>query len=132
MAAIRIREEVDVAIARIGARDAARAAGLHPVEVEAVATAVSEIAHNIVDHSHGGEIRLAIGRVGAASAVIVVARDHGPGIRDVDQAMRDGFSTTGSLGLGMSSAKRLMDRFSVESVPGRGTIVTMHKWANHS
>lgn len=130
-ATIPIHAYVDVVIARIKTRLAARTAGFVHSDIETVAIAVSEIAQNIVDHADAGEVRLIVRWVGNSSALIVIARDHGPGIRDVEEAMRDGYSTTGGLGFGMSSAKRLMDRFLVESVVGVGTTVTMHKWARH-
>lgn len=125
-----VREDADVAIARLRARVVARAAGLEHAAVEAVATAVSEIARNIIVHARAGEISLGVARNCARCGVLVVARDDGPGIADVAQAMRDGFSTAHGLGLGLSSARRLMDDFDVSSQKGHGTTVTMKKWSS--
>jgi serine/threonine-protein kinase RsbT len=124
-----VREDADVAIARLRARELARTAGLSHAGIEAVATAVTEIARNIVVHAGCGELMLAIVRERARRGVTVVARDGGPGIADIAEAMRDGFSTARGLGLGLPSARRLMDHFELTSQEGRGTVVTMTKWA---
>jgi serine/threonine-protein kinase RsbT len=124
-----IREEADVAVARKRARAIGLQAGLLQVGVEAVATAVSEIARNIVVHARVGEMDLRVMQERGRQAVVVVARDDGPGIADLELAMQDGYSTAGSLGLGLSSARRLMDEFELVSTVTVGTIVTMKKWA---
>lgn len=126
---VAIRQDCDVAIARLRARALAQAIGLAHPAVEAVATAVTEIASNIVVHAGAGEIAFALARSRARRGVLVEARDAGPGIADVEQAMRDGFSTARGLGLGLSSARRLMDDFELRSQPGHGTTVTMTKWS---
>jgi serine/threonine-protein kinase RsbT len=123
-----IRQDCDVAIARLRARALAQAIGLDHAATEAVATAVSEITRNILVHAGVGEIVLEIARHRALRGIGIVATDRGPGIADVEQAMRDGFSTSHGLGLGLSSARRLMDDFDLCSQPGRGTTVTMRKW----
>jgi serine/threonine-protein kinase RsbT len=93
-----------------------------------LATAVSEVARNIVRFTEGGEIVVEVVEQDGRRGVQVVARDGGPGIPDVDEAMADGFSTYAGLGLGLPGARRLMDEFAVASEEGRGTTVTMTKW----
>lgn len=93
-----------------------------------IATAISELARNIVSYARRGEITLKIVHASNRQAISIIASDSGPGIRDIRQAMRDGFSTSGSLGLGLPGVRRLMDEFEIASEPGRGTIVTVKKW----
>jgi len=125
-----IRDESDVVVARRRARELASRQGLSEAGVEALATAVTEIARNIVVHAGGGEILF--GRVvdGPRRGVVVIARDTGPGIPDVEQAMQDGFSTKHGLGFGLPGARRLVDEFEIESKTGAGTTVTLRKWAS--
>jgi serine/threonine-protein kinase RsbT len=126
---IPIREEADVAVARQRARELARREGLRESAVEALATAISEIARNILVHAGAGEIRLGVMRDRGRSKVVVMARDDGPGIADVDLAMRDGYSSAKGLGLGLPSARRLVDEFELIASPGQGTTVIMKKWS---
>jgi serine/threonine-protein kinase RsbT len=93
-----------------------------------IATAISELARNILKYASEGEILVEMVLRGSRSGVVVVARDEGPGIRDVGLAMQDGFSTTASLGLGLPGTRRLMDEFEIVSTPGSGTVVTAIKW----
>lgn len=124
-----IREEVDVVMARTCGRTLARQEGLPGTATEALATAISEVAQNIIVHAGTGEILLGVVNERGRRTLVVLGRDRGPGIPDVDRAMEDGYSTAGSLGLGLSSARRLMDEFDLVSTVGSGTIVTMKKWA---
>jgi serine/threonine-protein kinase RsbT len=111
------------------ARHMAVRAGFDEVNQFLIATAASELATNIVNYAKEGEITLRIVQRDNRSGVEIIARDDGPGIRDIEQAMQDNFSTTkGSLGLGLPSVKRIMDEFKIESQPGRGTIVSARKW----
>ena len=93
-----------------------------------IATAVSEIARNIVTYATQGEVTLSEVSAGSRRGVQVLARDEGPGIADIELAMRDGYSTGKSLGLGLPGARRLMDEFEIVSVVGKGTTITMRKW----
>ena len=95
-----------------------------------VATAISEVARNIVEYAREGEIVLSVLRNGDRHGIVVVASDRGPGIPDVDLAMQDGYSTGHSLGLGLPGARRLMDEFDIDSEISRGTTVTMKKWTH--
>jgi serine/threonine-protein kinase RsbT len=119
----------DVVTARQQGRTAARAAGFSESEATLVATAISELARNIVSYAQRGTVSVARlnGHKGTAGLKIV-ATDAGPGIADVAQALRDGYSSSGGLGLGLPGVRRLMDEFDIASVPGRGTTVTVTKW----
>jgi serine/threonine-protein kinase RsbT len=126
-----VREESDVAIARVRARDLARREGFPEGRLGALATAVTEVARNIVVHAGAGEVLLAVVAEGGRRGILVVARDAARGIPDVELAMRDGYSTQGGgLGLGLPSARRLMDEFTLVTAVGEGTTVTMKKWAH--
>jgi serine/threonine-protein kinase RsbT len=102
--------------------------GFSAVDGTFLATAISELARNIVSYAGKGEIAIKAVRNTHRQGIIIVASDDGPGIRDIQQALRDGFSTSGSLGLGLPGVRRLMDEFEIKSRPGRGTIVTVKKW----
>jgi serine/threonine-protein kinase RsbT len=124
-----VREESDIAVARQRGRQLARRAQLSVAAVESVATAISEVARNLLDHAAGGEIIVLLFNEPGRRGIEVTARDDGPGISDLERAMQDGFSSGSGLGLGLSSAKRLMDEFELVSQPGHGTTVTFRKWA---
>jgi serine/threonine-protein kinase RsbT len=125
-----IGHEADIVTARKKGRELAANDGFSSTEQTLIATAISEVARNIVEYAQRGEIVLSrIVHEGGRRGIMVIARDAGPGITDVDLAMRDGYSTAKSLGMGLPGAKRLMDEFSLFSTPGQGTMVTMKKWA---
>lgn len=125
---IPIRIESDILTARQRGRALAEEVGFTGSDLAIIATAISELARNIIQHAGKGE--MIIGPIdGQPGGILVVARDEGPGIADIDRAMQDGFSTLGSLGLGLPGAKRLMDEFELESEVGRGTTITMRKWS---
>ena len=92
-----------------------------------MATAVSEVARNIVKFASSGEVSIEL-LDRPRTGIRVVARDTGPGIPDVDRALEDGFSTYEGLGLGLPGARRLMDEFDIVSEQGRGTTISMTKW----
>jgi serine/threonine-protein kinase RsbT len=125
-----IREEADVSVARTRARQLAVQEGFPAGRAGAIATAVSEVAWNIVVHAGMGEVLLEVVTEGGRRALVAVARDGHPGIADVEAAMRDGHSTGRGLGLGLPSARRLVDEFEIRSAPGDGTTVTLKKWAH--
>ncbi|MDT0213217.1 sigma-70 family RNA polymerase sigma factor [Rothia sp. ARF10] len=122
-----ISGDPDIVAARQAARELAADAGVTGTDLTMLATAVSEVARNIVRFAGNGEVTIELVERPRAG-IRVVARDTGPGIPDVDEALRDGFSTYNGLGLGLPGARRLMDEFAVESVSGHGTTVTMTKW----
>jgi serine/threonine-protein kinase RsbT len=123
-----IENEADIVTARQQGRQLAATRGFSTTEQTLIATAISEVARNIVEYARRGEIILSPVDGHGRRGVVVVARDDGPGIIDTDLAMRDGYSTMKSLGMGLPGAKRLMDEFELESEPGRGTRITMTKW----
>ena len=123
-----IDSEHDILTARQRGRELAEGVGFTGSDLTIFATAISEIARNIVQYAERGEITIGVVRDGDHHGVVVVARDEGPGIPDVEQAMQDGYSTGRSLGLGLPGARRLMDEFDLQSRAGEGTTVTMKKW----
>jgi serine/threonine-protein kinase RsbT len=131
-----LRDESDLVVVRRHVRDLAAQQGLSPVEMEALATAVTEIGRNAIIHGQGGEIRLSGNRRGGDASgragVVVTVRDGGAGIADIEAAMVDGFSTGVGLGLGLAGARRLVDVFELESAAGKGTTIRLEKWASAS
>jgi serine/threonine-protein kinase RsbT len=125
---IPIDRDGDIVAARQKGREMALQAGFSGSDLALIATAISEIARNIVNYARRGEMLMSQVQQGAKRGLLVVARDEGPGIADIEQAMRDGFSTGKSLGLGLPGARRLMDEFEIHSEIGKGTVVTMKKW----
>ena len=123
-----IAADVDVVQARQQGREVAANAGFTSGDQTVIAAAISEIARNILMYAKRGEIVLSVVANGDRQGVVVIARDQGPGIRDVARALQDGYSTSGGLGLGLPGAKRLMDEFELTSAVGQGTTVTMKKW----
>jgi serine/threonine-protein kinase RsbT len=122
-----ITTESDVITARQGVRQLAQISGLSGADVTLVATAISEVARNILSFAGEGEVVLSVDASGRR-ALVIVAHDDGPGIEDVELAMQDGYSTGSSLGMGLPGARRLMDEFEIVSRVGVGTRVTMRKW----
>jgi serine/threonine-protein kinase RsbT len=123
-----IREDADLIVARAEGRALASGQGFSRTDATLIATAISEIARNIVVHAGRGEIVLRAVDDGWRLGVQVVARDEGPGIRDVEALARRGFTAGHGLGLGLPGARRLVDDFEVVSASGEGTTVTMTKW----
>jgi len=124
---IPIASEGDIVLARQRGRNLAGQLGASSAAMTLVATAISELARNIVQYARQGEIVLSVVE-GSRRGIQIVARDQGPGIPDLELAMRDGYSTGGSLGLGLPGARRLMDEFAIDSEVGKGTTVSMRKW----
>ena len=129
MTRLQIRSEADVAAAMRAARAAAEEAGLSVIEAQHVATAVSEVATNAWRYAVGGEVAIEPLERDGRRGVRVVVTDRGPGIADVGAALSDGVSSSGSLGVGLPGARRLMDEFELRSVVGAGTVIEMEKWA---
>ncbi len=122
-----IASDGDVVAARQAARELAARLDFSRTDLTVIATAVSEVARNIVRFAGSGEVVIELVEE-HRSGVRIVARDTGPGISDIEQALTDGYSTYHGLGLGLPGARRLMDEFAVFSEKGRGTTVTMTKW----
>jgi len=123
-----IRADVDVVIARQKIRALVSDLRFSASELTLIATAISEVARNIVSYAGSGEIVMRVVRQGQRRGITVVARDKGPGIADIERAMEVGFSTSRGLGLGLPGSKRLMDEFELVSEVGKGTEITMTKW----
>jgi serine/threonine-protein kinase RsbT len=123
-----LRTSDDVVRVRQAVRTRAVANGFSLVDQTKIVTAASELARNTVDYGGGGEMRLEVLRNGQRRGVRLTFSDSGPGIRDIDQAMRDGYTTGNGLGLGLSGAKRLCNEFDIKSAPGSGTTVTIARW----
>ena len=128
-ARVRVTKDADVVTARQKGREIAVAAGFSATEATLIATVISELARNIVQFAERGEILAYPVEQSGRSGVTIVARDVGPGIRDVKRALQDGYSTyRGGLGLGLPGSRRLMDEFEIISEVGKGTTVTLTKW----
>jgi len=123
-----IETDADLVIARAEGRAMAQRLGFRRPDPTLIATAISELARNLVVHVGHGEIIMRPIVEDRRSGVLVIVRDEGPGIADVDAALRLGHASRGGLGLGLPGARRLMDEFEIDSQPGKGTTVTMRKW----
>ncbi len=125
---VSIGSDTDIVTARQQGRALAASVGFSGSDLAVIATAISEVARNIVTFAKRGEIILRPVQETGKRGLVVIARDAGPGIPDIAQAMQDGYSTVKSLGLGLPGSKRLMDEFEIVSEVGKGTTVTMKKW----
>ena len=125
---VAINSDQDIVSARQKGRLMATELGFSTGDATLIATAISELARNIVSYAHHGQVTLKMVNGLNRQGISVIATDDGPGIPDIRQALRDGFSTSGSLGLGLPGVRRLMDEFAINSTPGRGTTVAVKKW----
>ena len=123
-----IRDDQSLTAAVLEATRLAKETGLSSVAAQQVATVTSELARNILKYAGRGQIELAGLEHKGRKGVRLIASDSGPGIEDIEQAMAEHYSTGGTLGLGLSGAKRMMDDFTVTSQPGQGTRVEAVKW----
>lgn len=123
-----IGSDSDVVSARQQGRNIAARVGFSATDQALIATAISELARNIVVYAGRGEIVVQVHEQNGRRGITVIARDEGPGITDVEQALAAGFSTSGSLGLGLPGVRRLMDDLEIASGAGRGTTITTRKW----
>ena len=98
------------------------------VDQTKIVTAASELARNLLIYGGGGEVRLTILQEGVRQGLRVVFEDHGPGIPDIAQAMKDGYTSGHGMGLGLGGAKRLVNDFEIVSKPGEGTRITITRW----
>jgi serine/threonine-protein kinase RsbT len=125
---IPVRNETGIAWAVMEARKAAIAIGFDEVICQMIATAVSELANNIIKYAGRGEILMDRIIAGSRVGMEVIARDRGPGIEDIQKAMADHYSSGGTLGVGLPGFKRMMVEFELTSEPGKRTTVTIRKW----
>jgi serine/threonine-protein kinase RsbT len=126
---LEVRGDDDIVRARRFTRERAVGAGLRLVDQTKLITAVSELARNMTRYAGGGTVALSSVRDGTRRGVRAAFVDKGPGIPDVEEAMRNGYSTGTGLGLGLGGAKRLVHEFTIETEPGQGTTVTVIMWA---
>ena len=125
---MRISSDFDLVRAREQGRVLAGELGFTQSDLTLVATAISELARNIIRYARRGEIILRQAQDGGVPGIVIIARDEGPGIPDVNRAMEQGYSTSGGLGLGLPGVRRIMDKFEIVSEVGKGTVVTVVKW----
>jgi serine/threonine-protein kinase RsbT len=125
---VSIGSDVDIVLARQQGRTMAGSIGFGATDATLIATAISELARNIVMYAQKGEVMMRRVETAHSKGILIVARDNGPGIRSIQDVLRDGYSTSGGLGLGLPGVRRLMDEFAIESEPRRGTTVTVKKW----
>lgn len=123
-----IATETDLVVARAKGRALALELGFSRTDATLIATAISEVARNIIVHVGKGEIRMSPVLEDRRRGLVVEAVDDGPGIRDVESALEFGYASRGGLGLGLPGSRRLMDEFAIDSDVDRGTRVTMTKW----
>jgi serine/threonine-protein kinase RsbT len=125
---VAIRTDADVVTARQEARAMGAGLGFSSTDLTLLATAISEVARNITTYAGEGEVALRVLEDGRRSGIEVVASDEGPGIADVELAMRDGYTTGNGLGLGLPGARRLVDEFELRTTLGSGTSIRLVKW----
>ena len=125
---LRVRSSDDVVRVRQKARALAIEAGLSLVDQTKIVTAASELARNMIDYGGGGSVTLDIIGSSTRRGVRAVFEDRGPGIANIEQALKDGYTTGNGLGLGLGGAKRLSSEFSIQSQPGEGTKITITRW----
>jgi len=123
-----LRNEEDVVFSRQAVRSWAVELGFSLVDQTKIVTAASELARNTVVYGGGGTMHMQMLEDGPRRGLRLVFEDQGPGIPDIDQALRDGFTSGGGLGLGLGGARRLVNEFAIESQPGQGTRITVVKW----
>lgn len=125
-----INHEGDIVTARQKVRELCNRLDFSSVDQTLVATAISELARNIIEYAKAGEITMSLVEAGDRKEIAIVAKDNGPGIPNIELAMQDGYSTSKGLGLGLPGCKRIMNEFSISSRVGKGTVVTVKKWKN--
>ena len=123
-----VASDGDVVAVRQRVRAMAVDSGFSLVDQTKIVTAASELARNTVVHGGGGIVEMDLLMEGARRGVRLTFRDHGPGIADIEAAMRDGFTTGSGLGLGLGGARRLSNEFELQSTPGEGTVVRITRW----
>jgi serine/threonine-protein kinase RsbT len=123
-----LRTSNDVVLARQKVRQWATELRFTLVDQTKLVTAASELARNTLDHGKGGSMTIELSGVGARVGLKLLFEDQGPGIPDIEMALKDGFTTGHGMGLGLGGSKRLVNEFSIESTPGKGTRITVIRW----
>ncbi len=125
---IRIKTENDIIISRSAAKNVAKEMGFGIVDQTKIATAISELARNVVAYAEEGFLVVKVVHEGNRDGIEIICEDRGPGIEDVALALKEGYSTSGGLGMGLCGARKLMDGFEIESEVGKGTRIVVTKW----
>lgn len=123
-----IKSEADIIIARVRAKAIAEALGFNYMDQTRIATAVSELARNAYQYAGKGKMTIKPLNKQGRKGMEMVVEDHGPGIENLDRAMKGGYSTGGGLGMGLSGSKKLMDEFDIKTKSNEGTSITVRKW----
>lgn len=127
---MKIEKEQDVVPFRNRVKEFATKIGMSLVNQTKLITAASELVRNMLKYANGGSVVIEIINAGRDNGIRLTFDDKGPGIKDIPLALKDGFSTGKSLGIGLPGAKRLVSEFDIKSVVGKGTVVTIIKWKN--
>ncbi|MES1042668.1 MULTISPECIES: anti-sigma regulatory factor [Peribacillus] len=125
---VKIINEWDIVAARQLGRNVAKELGFGTVDQARITTAISELARNIYLYAGQGSVSIEKLNINGKSGLKIIAEDQGPGIEDIRRVMEDGYTTSGGLGAGLPGAKRLMDDFDIDSIPGEGTKIITTKW----
>jgi serine/threonine-protein kinase RsbT len=128
---VQIETESDIAVARRAVRDVATRLGFGATETTRIVTAASELGRNVFKYAGSGAMQWRVLSNGENRGLELRFEDRGPGIPDINQALREGFTTGKGLGMGLPGAKRLMDEMDIQSVAGEGTTVIVRKWQRH-
>ena len=123
-----LKTSTDVVLARQLVRQWATDLRFSLVDQTKLVTAASELARNALDHGKGGEMTIEVLNSGLKNGLRLTFEDKGPGIPDIEQALRDGFTTGGGMGLGLGGSRRLVNEFNIESEVGKGTRITVARW----
>jgi serine/threonine-protein kinase RsbT len=127
-ARVLINADIDIVHARQTGRNFAMQIGFSAGDLTLIATAISELARNIVEYAQRGEMIFQALHQNGMAGICIIAHDEGPGILDISQAMQDGYSSRKSFGLGLPGTRRIVDEFEITSHIGEGTTVTIRKW----
>jgi serine/threonine-protein kinase RsbT len=125
-----VHNDLDIVSARVEGRNLAKRLGFGVIDQARIATAISELARNLVLYADGGQVLLEEVHSEGRTGIQIVCSDDGPGIADLELVMQDGYSTQRGLGMGLPGTRRLMDEFEIESQINVGTTVTIRKWLN--
>jgi serine/threonine-protein kinase RsbT len=125
---ISIQSDLDIVTARSAARDMAKTLGFGSIDQARIATAVSELARNIFLYAESGQVTTRQVERNRRKGIEIEFQDKGPGISNIDQVMKDGYTTSRGMGMGLPGAKRLMDDFEITSTVGVGTTIICRKW----
>jgi serine/threonine-protein kinase RsbT len=123
-----VTTEADIIRARVKAKVLAESLGFDYMDQTRISTAVSELARNAFQYAGGGRITIKAATNQARRGIEIIAEDHGPGIENLELAVKGGYSTGTGLGMGLSGTKRLMDEFDIQTTIGKGTVITIKKW----